>query len=340
MPRKNIESVQLPFCFPLAGFLQSVSPFLEAPEVEHSLVDLFSAILEGEIGDPSKQSLFSLSDLRIISDLHSDVLSTPSDQLISAFTFVKTRVLGGKPFDQEHHTRVALELKKFLTSSSDERQKALHEETLRQEHLVSIERERRVMAEKGIGDREAEIAHLRQQVADMDHQKEIAIKERKRRESAEQDVKDKEEKVAQLSGQVREARRQTSIEKKRGIYLRLALALVGTSFTCLIWYFDSDIVDNILGFLGSSTKSDAWILPIIRFAGSVLMLLSCAPAVFLLRQKHLLAGFTIVMAVSAGGLGLLKDSVVAEISGYLAIGWPLALAFLLMMGWLQADKSD
>ena len=105
---------QPPFFFPLAGFLQSVSPFLEAPEVQRSLVDLFSAVLDGEIGDLSGESLFNLSELKIISEFHTDVFSTPVEQLVPAFDHVKSNVLSGKLYQRDDHTKVALELKKWL----------------------------------------------------------------------------------------------------------------------------------------------------------------------------------------------------------------------------------
>ena len=114
----ELENDQPPFCFPLAAFLQSVSPFLEAPDVQRSLADLFSAILDGEIGDLSGESLFDLQKLKIISEFHTDVFSTREEQLLPAFDYVKNTVLGGKSYQRDDHTRVALELKKFLMSST------------------------------------------------------------------------------------------------------------------------------------------------------------------------------------------------------------------------------
>ena len=109
---------QLPFYFPLSGFLQSVSPFLEAPATQRSLVDLFAAVLNGEIGDLAGESLFNLSELKIISEFHTDVISTPVEQLVPAFDYVKSNVLGGKPYQRDDHAKVALELKKFFRVSS------------------------------------------------------------------------------------------------------------------------------------------------------------------------------------------------------------------------------
>ena len=110
----DLGGSQLPFCFPLAGFLQSVSPFLEAPDAQRSLVDLFSAVLDGEVRDISGESLFNLPELKIISEFHTDVLSTPVEQLVPAFDYVKSNVLGGKSYQRGDHTKVALELKKVL----------------------------------------------------------------------------------------------------------------------------------------------------------------------------------------------------------------------------------
>ena len=109
------------FCLPLAGFLQSVSPFVEAQSAPGSLVELFSAVLEGEVGNLVGKSLFELSELRVISELHADVLSTPAEQLVPALDYVKKNFLSGQQYSQEDHINVSLELKKFLTSSAQER---------------------------------------------------------------------------------------------------------------------------------------------------------------------------------------------------------------------------
>ena len=129
-----------PFCFPLAGFLQSVSPFLEAPEFQRSLAGLFSAVLNGEIGDLSEQSEFDLQELKIISEFHTDVLSTPVDQLLPAFDYVKNAVLGGKSYRREDLPKVALELKKHLTSSMEKKQRGLQAELTRMKDKAAAQR--------------------------------------------------------------------------------------------------------------------------------------------------------------------------------------------------------
>lgn len=116
---------ELPFCFPFVAFLQSVSPFVETPTTRHTLVDVFSAILEGEVGDLSGHSLFDMTELRLLAELHTDVLSLPTDQLLPALEYVKSNLLNGKPYRREDHTSVALELRKFLVSSANAKQAEL-----------------------------------------------------------------------------------------------------------------------------------------------------------------------------------------------------------------------
>ena len=127
----ELDRNQTPFCFPLVGFVQSVSPFIENPDAQHTLVDLFSAVLKGEVGDLSGDKLFDLSELRLISELHTDILETPPEQLIPAFDYVKKTILGGKTYQRNDHPKVALELKKFIISRADEKQQALQKEIIR-----------------------------------------------------------------------------------------------------------------------------------------------------------------------------------------------------------------
>ena len=155
---------KLPFCFPLVGFLQSVSPFVEATEEQQSLVGLFSDILEREVGGLSRESLFDLSELKLISEFHADVLAIPVDQIIPAFDYVKGKVLDGKPYRRDDQTKVALELKKFLTSSMDEKQRALHEAAHHQKLLAQAEREKRVRAESDFEVKQGEVESLRREL--------------------------------------------------------------------------------------------------------------------------------------------------------------------------------
>ena len=239
-----LDSGQIPFCFPLAGFLQSVSPFLEAPETQRSLVDLFSAVLNGEIGDLSGESLFDLSELKIITEFHSDVLSTPVEQLLPAFDYVKNTVLEGKPLRQDDHTKVALELKKFLTSSAEEKQEVLQAEAMRQ--------------------------------------KRVADDERAKRELAERDAEDKQSEVSRLEAEVKEAgcREQTYAKRDRR---RLAgIAMLGAMLTSGIWAFDSEIVASLLPSLSLEGGLDSVLHIAVRpcgVSGSFCHLFSSHPSI-------------------------------------------------------------
>ena len=191
----DLEKSQLPFCFPIVGFLQSVSPFLEAPAGQRPLVDLFSAILSGEIGDLSGESLFNLSELKIISEFHTDVFSTPVDQLVPAFDYVKSNVLGGRSYQRDDHTKVALELKKFLTSSREEKQKVLQAEALRQMNVAVDERAKRERAEQEATENQAEALR----------QTNVAAAERAKRERAEQEATENQAEVSRLEAKVQNA---------------------------------------------------------------------------------------------------------------------------------------
>ena len=277
---------QLPFCFLLAGFLQSVSPFLEASDARHSLVGLFSAVLAGEIEDLSGESLFDLSELKVISELHADVLSTPVEQLVPAFDYVKNNVFGGKSYQREDHTKVALELKKFLTSSMEEKQRVLQAEALRQKNVATAEREKRELAEQ-----KAEIQKARRQ-------------------------------------QVREGR------------LRASLAVLGALLTAGIWAFDSELVATILRVLNLGSGFDVLLRSGVRLVGAAVLVGSFSPAVYLLKQTYRMGALTVIMAIAVGGLDLIGSTLAATISRYLAIGAPIALAFMIILEWSRVVRQD
>ena len=126
-----------------------------------------------------------LSELKIISEFHADVLSTPVEQLVPAFDYVKNNVLGGKSYQREDHTKVALELKKFLTSSMEEKQKTLQAEAIRQKNVAAAERVQRELAEQEAKDKQAQVSRLEAEVAEAIRQKNVAAAERAQRELAE-----------------------------------------------------------------------------------------------------------------------------------------------------------
>jgi hypothetical protein len=118
-----VKSDEHPFCFSMLGFLQAISPFVTSDSEQHSISDLFNLLLGDQF--VSHDKLFDMQELGLLSKMHEDVMSTPTDQLILAFDYVKSHILQGKQYTIEDYPRVALELKKFLTCSDDKRRLSL-----------------------------------------------------------------------------------------------------------------------------------------------------------------------------------------------------------------------
>ena len=293
---------QLPFYFPLVGFLQSVSPFLETPDAHRALVDLFSAVLDGEIADLSRKSLFSLSELKIISEFHTDVFATPVEQLVLAFDYVKSNVLDGKPYQREDHTKVSLELKKFLTSSTEEKQKALQAEAIRQKNMADDERAKRKLAE--------------------------------------QDAKDKQAEISRLEAEVRKAGKRQVADVRREGRLRVGMAVLGALLTAAVWFFDTELVATILPVLNLESRLDSLLRLGMRLVGAAVLVGSFFPAARPLKPAYRMGALTVIMAIALGGLDLVGPTLISSISGYLAIGTPLALALMIILEWSRVVRQD
>ena len=117
---------ELPFCFHHLAFLQSLSPFVATPGEEYSFVDTFAALVNDQFKPMG--AVFDASELVVLAEFHEDVMATPSDQLMLALDFVKSRTLQGRPYTEREIPRVSLELKKFLTSSREEQIESLRSE--------------------------------------------------------------------------------------------------------------------------------------------------------------------------------------------------------------------
>ena len=114
-------------CFSLLGFLQSISPFLTTDGAgERSVEDLFSEILSLLV--IPEGALFQASELALIAEMHEDVLATPADQLVLALDYVKSTELHGEPYLKKDFPKVALGLKKFLSSTKDQQLMALRKQ--------------------------------------------------------------------------------------------------------------------------------------------------------------------------------------------------------------------
>jgi len=145
-PRETLATRVLPFCFYLASFLQSISPFTVSPEEEASLADIFSTLLNERLAISGK--LFDMREMRILVEWNNDVMMTPPEQLAPALDHVKKLVLEGRPYKNGDMPRVALELKKYLSKSVEERERALEEEVRRRTEETGQEKRARAEVER------------------------------------------------------------------------------------------------------------------------------------------------------------------------------------------------
>ena len=283
---------ELPFCFPLVAFLQSVSPFLESPSARHSLVDIFSAVLEGEVGDLSGRSLFDMSELRLISELHADVLSVPTDQLIPALDYVKSNLLKGRSYRREDHTSVALEIRKFLTSSAHEKQQELFAQIERQKQQFATEHTKRSDAEQYAERLRAEVDRLTE-----------AVDAAEFRDAA----RDRNQKI-----------------------LAAALALLGVVFASFCWWFDTDVSGRIVNALPNvATDSGPLVALTIRMLGAFAFVSSVIPSLSRLpKRSHRQLGYTIAVAIAIGAADLFGLPSIKAISAYLAFAAPIGSIIL------------
>ena len=317
---------QPPFCFPLAGFLQSVSPFLEATDVRRSIVDLFSAVLNGEIGDLSGDSLFDISELKIISEFHTDVFSTPMEQLIPAFDYVKNTVLGGKSYQRDDQTKVALELKKFLISSTEKKQRELQAEMTRQKDIDGAARER---LEREQQNAETEISRLKEELEGLTtRQKDIDGAARERLEREQQNA---ETEISRLKEEAQTAGRCHVADARREAFLRVGLVLLGAILTMGIWIFDSELVSAILRVLSLENSFDVLLNSGVRLVGAAVLVLSSFPAVLQLKPAYSIGIGGAIAAIAVGGSDLIEQASIDTISGYLEIGVPIAVLLTIIM---------
>lgn len=78
---------------------------------------------------------------------HEDVMSTPPDLLVMAFDLIKSKTLQGRPYQRSNVPDVSLELKKFLSSSTEDQMALLQAEKERLSIAERSERDRRRAAE-------------------------------------------------------------------------------------------------------------------------------------------------------------------------------------------------
>jgi hypothetical protein len=128
---------QYPFCFSLIGFLQSVSPFLVSGQEEQGIADIFSALVTDQI--LPREQLFNVRELTLLVEMNHDVISTPKDKLIAAVDYVKSAVLRGQTYRMDNYAEVALGLRSYLASSSEEQISELEKERVRLDAVAKQE---------------------------------------------------------------------------------------------------------------------------------------------------------------------------------------------------------
>jgi predicted transcriptional regulator len=167
------------FTFPITGFLHSISPFVSVATEEAQFADMLSGLLNEQIFNIEAE--FDVRELALIAEYHEDVMSTPSEDLIMAFDFIKTAVLRDKKYSKELIPEVSLQLKKYLTASKDERLEQLKNEKakIRAEYEKEQENTKKISGEKvdlenklkGALDQHSmqttQIAELKQSIADI-----------------------------------------------------------------------------------------------------------------------------------------------------------------------------
>ena len=160
---REIAGKRIPVCFSFFGFIQSISPFVTSAEDERPLAELLTDVIASHIGVSGQ--VFQADELALIAEMHSDVLSTPPDQLLLALDYIKTVELNGENYDIKHVAKVSLGLRKFLSKSTDERIRAFQMETAR----LAAEKEKadqfRSQAEESESARRLEVAELRNTVS-------------------------------------------------------------------------------------------------------------------------------------------------------------------------------
>lgn len=293
----------LPFSLRLIVFLQAISPFVESSNDEVSLAALFSAALEGELHTLPNGKLFDLRELKIIAELHTDVLTTEPEQLLLAFDYVKSNVLDGKQYDRSNHTKVALELKKFLSSSADEKQKALQDEIHRQQKNAAAEREKREQAEE-------------------DANKQRANRQRESEEATARELC--------LEREIKEARARDSARDRQEGMVRILVLLLGAFIAFVGWGYHSELSQYIIR---QQPTFDTWLDMVsfaIRFCASLLFVITALPAACWQRKRVREAALIIIVALAIGGLGLNDTQWISNWSGYLTLASPVVCLLLVL----------
>ena len=225
------------FSFSHIGFLQSISPFVTSANEEISLADVMSAFMFDQIRPI--ETLFDIQELALMAEFHEDVMSTPADQLIMAFDYVKSRTLRGEQYKEADIPRVSLELKKFLAADKDKQMEALEQEQLRLSETARIEKELRLATEK-----KAEKAN--QSVTELQEELGLVRNQLLETQNEVSDIKNLLDNQKEFS--------YSKIQRER-----LISGIIGLLFGLCLLYFNSTLIEGFLRIFPSLSLSKNFI---------------------------------------------------------------------------------
>ncbi len=300
----ELRSSGAPFCFSFLGLLQSVSPFVEAPDAQSSLVDLFMGVLLGEVTDLTGDAVFTLEEVKLVSGLHADVLATSPDALFEAYDYVRSNVLRGRRFRDQDHREIALEVRKYLASTRDERVKNLERELTSEKQRRADEKERREQAEG------------------LNREKDEAISDR------EKEIRVRGDTIARLR---KDAEERDAAQHQTERRLEAGAAALGAVSAALLWLLDSRIVEMI-GFAGSAgSLENSWPLLGVRLAGGVALTAGLLRPIRRLTLGYRAGTVVAIAAVAGSGSDLVSPSRFVGASDFLAVVTPIVLVVLSML---------
>lgn len=277
-----------PFCFALIGFLQTISPFIMSDVEGNSLSTVFAELLKEQFITTDR--LFDSRELVLLAEMHSDVLSTPLENLLPAVDFVKSSVLKGRAYRSDDFPAVSLELRKFLACSNDEQKRVL--ESLNAKLQAEAQTERDFAAENRNERIEAEKALLEKE-SELDEQNE-------KLQAVETENTGLREKL-----------------KKQQNQERLFAGIAGFAWGAAIWVFRTPIAVAIQARIGHQTVVDAALQSLAGFV-------FCFPAFRFLRRSdwrpEIRIGIgTLLLFVTIWITKMISPSTAADIASYLSI---------------------
>ena len=302
-----------PFCFSFLGLLQSVSPFVEAPDAQSSLVDLFMGVLLGEVADLTGDAVFTFDEVKLVSTLHADVLATSPEALFEAYDYVRSSVLKGRRFRDQDHREIALEVRKYLASTRDERLKNLESDLTSEKHRRAEEKGRREHAEE------------------LNRAKDEAISDR------EEEIRVKGDTISRLQ---RDAEEREAARHQTERRLEAGTAVLGGLSAALFWLLDSRIVETI-GFAGTAgSPENSWPLLCVRLAGAVALTAGLFRPIRRLTLGYQTGAVVAIAAVALSGSSLVSPSPIVGAADYLAVITPIVLVVLSMLRFRPGRGED